>query len=110
MAELNGDNEVVAAPTSLTNFISDTFNSEVQKYKDENTMTKQMENQLKTIDVIGPLLIKTMALAIEKLLDDKNKVAECEKEIESVKVKMQKVSLAQRYAFDKLEAHDRDDN
>ena len=109
MAEVIGS-EVGDASNSITSFINDTFNAEVQKYKDENTITKQMEIQLKTIDLIGPLLIKTMASALEKVIADNKKMSEFETKLDSVKQNIQKATLAQRYVFDKLEAHDREDN
>ena len=69
-----------------------------------------MEPQLEIIDLIAPLLIKTMASAIEKIVSDNQKISVCEAKVDSLKENMQKATLAQRYSVDKLEAHDREDN
>ena len=102
--------EVVEQSASVTNIIKDTFTTELQKYRSDNTLTRQMETQLEIIDLLAPLLIKTMASAIEKVVSDNQKTSVCEAKVDSLKESIQKATLAQRYTFDKLEAHDREDN
>ena len=77
--------EVVEISQSVTNIIKDTFTTELQKYRSDNTLTRQMETQLEIIDLLAPLLIKTMASAIEKVVSDNQKIPVCEAKVDSLK-------------------------
>ena len=77
--------EVVEQSASVTNIIKDTFTTELQKYRSDNTLTRQMETQLEIIDLLAPLLIKTMTSAIEKVVSDNQKISVCEAKVDSLK-------------------------
>ena len=95
---------------SVNDIIQDTFTAELLKYKTDNTITRTLQPQLEIIDIIAPLLIKTMAVAMDKVLSDNQNISVVEAKVDSLKESMQKVVLTQMYNADRLEAHGREDN
>ena len=103
-----GAEEVI--PISYETLINESFNAGIQKLKSDKNVTRHMETHLEVINLIAPLLIATMATVMNKIGSNNNKICTCEDKFERLKDKIQTATFKQIYTFDKLEAHDREDN
>ena len=95
---------------SIELLISESFNAGIQRLKDDNKVTRNMETHLEVINLIAPLIINTMATVVDKIGSKMQKECDCAAKLKILEEKTQKATLKQIYTYDKLEAHDREDN
>ena len=103
-------NEVKEGTSSYESIIRESFSAGIQKLKKDKQSTRNMETHLEVINLIAPLFISTIATVMDKVVSNNQKACDCGDTLGVLKDKIQNATLHQIYTFDKLEAHDRDDN